>query len=96
MNIHFLAAAALVATCAVLPFGARASTYAGECTDRPKTEWLSTAEVKTRFEAQGYTVRKMKSSGSCYEVYAIDKDGRKIELFVSPADASVVGQAGAK
>lgn len=76
------------------PLAAPASTYAGECTDRPKAEWLATTEVKARFEAQGYTVGKVKAGGSCYEVYAKDKDGRKVELFVNPVDAHVVGQAG--
>ena len=79
-----------------LSLGAHASSYGGQCTDRPKSEWMSTAEVKARFEAQGYGVGKVKSGGSCYEVYAKDKDGKKVELFVNPVDARVVGQAGQK
>lgn len=76
--------------------GAYASTYSGECTDKPKSEWKSTADIKAHIAAQGYTVGKIKASGSCYEVYAKDKDGKRVELFVSPADASVVGRAGTK
>lgn len=77
-----------------LSLGANASTYNGECTNRPKAEWKSTADVKTHFQGQGYTVGKVKVGGSCYEVYARDKAGNKVELFVNPVDASVVGQAG--
>mgnify|MGYP000935953076 CR=1 FL=1 len=87
-------ALALALVIAALPFGATASTYAGECTDRPKSEWQSTDEIKAPFEAQGYAVGKVKNGGSCYEVYARDTDGNKVELFVNPVDASVVGQAG--
>jgi hypothetical protein len=74
--------------------GAIASSYDGECTDRPKSQWLSTDRVKAVLEGEGYTVGKVKTDGSCYEVYAKDKDGNKVELFVNPVDATVVGQAG--
>lgn len=73
-------------------FGALASTYEGECTDQPKDKWMSMADVKAKFESQGYSVKKVKGKGSCYEVYSKDKDGKKVELFVNPVDASVVGQ----
>lgn len=87
--IRFAAALALSG----LSFGALASTYDGECTDQPQSKWLSTADVKARVEAQGYSVGKVKTGGSCYEVYARDKNGKRIELFVNPVNASVVGQA---
>lgn len=80
----------------VLSLGTFASTYNGECTDQPKSKWMSTSDVKAKFEAQGYSVGRVKTGGSCYEVYAKDKGGQKVELFVNPADASVVGQAGKK
>ncbi|HEU5479819.1 MAG TPA: PepSY domain-containing protein [Candidatus Tumulicola sp.] len=86
------AAAALALS--VLSVGALASTYNGECTDQPKSKWMTTADVKARFEAQGYNVGRVKTGGSCYEVYAKDKNGTKVELFVNPVDARVVGQAG--
>lgn len=92
ISIRYLAALALC----VLPLGALASTYDGECTDRPKSEWKDTTDIKAHFQTQGYTVGKVKTGGSCYEVYAKDKDGNKVELFVNPVDASVVGQAGKK
>lgn len=78
------------------PAAALASTYDGECTDRPQSEWLSTAAVKERFQAKGYTVGKVKSHGSCYEVYTRDENGKKTEFFVNPTDASVVAEAGKK
>ncbi len=92
MNMHFTRSALMLALCAT-PIAGFASTYDGECTDKPKSEWMSVDAVKASFEQQGYTVGKVKSSGSCYEVYTRDKDGNKVEYFVSPADASVVGQA---
>ena len=86
----------LVLALFVTPVAALASTYDGECTDKPKSEWLSTAAVKARFEAQGYTVGKVKGDGTCYEVYTRDKDGNKTEFFVNPVDASIVAEASKK
>ena len=40
--------------------------------------------------AAGYTVTKSKVDGSCYEVYAKDKDGKKFELFYNPVDLQLV------
>lgn len=79
-----------------LSLGAMASTYGGSCTDQPQAKWMTTGTVRAKFEGQGYTVGRIKTSGTCYEIYTKDKDGSKIELFVNPVDASVVGQAGKK
>lgn len=95
MNTN-LGKSAVALALSVLSVGAFSATYDGECTDQPRSKWMSTADVKGKFETQGYSVRKVKTGGSCYEVYAIDGNGRKVELFVSPVDASVVGQAGKK
>lgn len=71
-----------------------ASRYEGECTSEPKAKWMAPKDIQAKFEKQGYTVRRVKSEGSCYEVYATDKDGKKTELFVNPADGAVVKEAG--
>ena len=90
--LHFALALALCA----IPLASQASTYDGDCTNKPQSEWLSTSEVRARFEARGFTVGKVKAHGTCYEVYTRDKDGNKVEYFVNPATAGVVGQAGKK
>ena len=79
-----------------LSLGAFASTYDGDCTTQPKSKWMDTAGVKAKFESQGYNVGRVKTGGSCYEVYTKDQDGKKVEFFVNPVNASVVGQASKK
>lgn len=96
MHAYSLKVAVALAVGALSLGAAHASTYAGQCTDRPKSEWMNTADVKARIQSQGYSVGKVKTGGSCYEVYAKDKGGQKVELFVNPVDARVVGQAGGK
>ncbi|HEU0278110.1 MAG TPA: PepSY domain-containing protein [Rhodanobacteraceae bacterium] len=73
---------------------ALASTYSGSCTSEPQSKWLSTAAVQQQYQKQGYTVRRVKAGGTCYEVYAVDKAGAKVEFFVNPATGALVQQAG--
>ena len=59
------------------------------CTSAPRSTWLSLAEIEARARRMGYTVTKIESKGSCYEVYA-RKDGRSHELYFDPATGKVI------
>ena len=93
MNASIIKTLAVGALCAVSS-ASFATTYSGSCTAEPISKWLSPDAVKAKLEQQGYTVARIKSSGTCYEAYTRDKNGNKVELFVNPANASVVAQAG--
>ena len=93
MNAASIKALAIIALSAV-SLSAFASTYNGSCTSEPKSKWMAEKDVQATYEKQGYTVRRVKSAGTCYEVYTIDKNGRKAELFVSPADGHLIQEAG--
>lgn len=60
------------------------------CTEEPKNKWKSQAEAEAAATEAGYTVTRSKIVGSCYEVYAKDKDGKKFELFFNPVDLKLV------
>lgn len=60
------------------------------CTNEPKSKWMSEADFKKHVEAQGYTIRKFKQPGTCYEIYGTDKAGKKVEIYFNPVDASIV------
>lgn len=47
-----------------------------------------------KLKEQGYTVGKVETSHGCYEVKATDANGVRIELYVDPATAQVVGHEG--
>jgi hypothetical protein len=73
-----------------VPLLAAGMAYAGEkCTEAPPEKWLAPEEVQTRLQSKGYDVRRVKRDGSCFEVKAT-KDGKQIEAYVDPSDASVV------
>lgn len=60
------------------------------CTDQPKDKWMTEDAFKNKVTADGYKITKFKQPGSCYEIYGQDKDGKKIEIYFNPVDASIV------
>jgi hypothetical protein len=63
-----------------------------DCTKEAKDKWKPQAEAEEAAKAAGYSVTRSKIEGSCYEVYAKDKDGKKFELFYNPVDLSLVAK----
>lgn len=60
------------------------------CTDQPKDKWMKEEDFKKKIEGQGYKINKFKQPGSCYEIYGLNKDGKKVEIYFNPVDASIV------
>ncbi|MGD9597739.1 MAG: PepSY domain-containing protein [Steroidobacteraceae bacterium] len=83
-----------IATFATL--GAVSAVQAGSfdrpCTAAPQSEWLSIETLKARVEALGYKVQKAKIKKACGEIYALDRNGARVELFVDPTNGKIVGQ----
>lgn len=68
-----------------------ASVFAStECTQMPAEKWLPQSEVRTQVEKAGFTVQRIKQESSCYEVKGQSTDGKSVELYVNPVDASIV------
>ncbi len=72
--------------------GAQASSFDRPCTTAPESQWLSIEQLRTRVEAQGFTVKKAKLKKACGELYTLDKNGERVELFVDPTDGKIVGK----
>jgi hypothetical protein len=60
------------------------------CTDEPKDKWMSESDFKKKVEAEGYTIKKFKQPGTCYEIYGTNKEGQKVEIYFNPVDGSIV------
>ena len=71
---------------------AEAGSLGRPCTTAPQTEWLSLEVLQTKVEALGYKVQKAKLKNACGEIYAFDKNGARVELFVDPTSGEIVGQ----
>jgi hypothetical protein len=81
-------AASLLATATT----AHSGSLGRPCTAAPESQWLSINQLQAKIEAQGYKVRRAKLKQACGELYTLDKDGRRVELFVDPTNGKIVGQ----
>jgi hypothetical protein len=82
-----LAAAAVLGLAAA----AQASSLGRPCTSAPASQYLPTSDLQAKAEALGYKVSKVKIAKACGEIYATDKSGTKVELFVDPTNGAVIG-----
>lgn len=62
------------------------------CGDAPRAQWLSEDAIKAKGVALGYEVRRVKTENGCYELYAIDKNGAKVELYFDPVTGEIVSR----
>ena len=60
------------------------------CTTEPKEKWMSEVDFKKKVESEGYTIKKFKQPGTCYEIYGTNKEGKKVEIYFNPVDGSIV------
>jgi hypothetical protein len=79
------------ATAAVALSIAGAAAAAPKCTAEPKSKWLTEAQMKSKIAALGYAkIKVFQVSGSCYEIYAVNKDGKKAEVYFNPVTGAIV------
>ena len=79
---------ALVAT--VLLSQPALATGLATCDSGPKTGWKSEADLEKILVSQGWKINRIKEDGGCYEVYAIDMNGKKISAYFHPLTLDVV------
>lgn len=60
-----------------------------DCTTEPKEKWMKEADFKAMAEKEGYTIKKFKTPGNCYEIYGM-KDGKEVEVYFNPVDGKQV------
>ena len=52
--------------------------------NRPQSEWQPREALQKQLEAAGWQVRRNKIDAGCYDAYAIDTNGRKVEVYFAP------------
>jgi hypothetical protein len=71
---------------------AQASSLGRPCTAAPQSQWLSLDALKAKAESQGYKVQKAKLKAACGEIYVLDPNGARVELFVDPTSGDIVAK----
>jgi len=54
------------------------------CAEHPKVEWQAPDQLRQKLEGEGWQVRKIETTKRCFEVYAKDTQGKKVEAFFDP------------
>lgn len=65
--------------------------HAGEKCDVPAAEWQPREALASKLKAMGWDVRSIKTEDGCYEAYAVDAKGEKIEAYFNPKTLERVG-----
>ena len=69
---------------------------AADCPAYPKEEWASENTLKEALDAEGYTIKKFKIDGNCYEMYGRNKEGKKVEIYFDMKTLAIVKAIGLK
>lgn len=75
---------------------AQAALAAADCKSYPKEQWASEETLKEALEAEGYTIKKFKVDGNCYEIYGRNKEGKKVEIYFDMKTLAIVKAIGLK
>ncbi len=55
-----------------------------KCESGPQTSWKSRADLESKLKKDGWTVKKSKVDGGCYEVYGVTPEGQNVEAYFHP------------
>jgi hypothetical protein len=61
-----------------------AATGLATCDSGPKSGWQPVAKLEEQLKAKGWTVRRVKEDGGCYEVCALNEKGQRGEFYFHP------------
>lgn len=91
-RIHTLAIGAAAA--ATVFAAAAGATGLATCDSGSPDTWQSQDKLTAMLKEQGWQVRNIKVDGGCYEVYAIDGAGERVEAYFHPVTLERVPIAG--
>lgn len=64
--------------------GAAGATGLATCNSGPQSGWQSEDTLRKQLVDRGWQVRRIKIDGGCYEVYALDDKGARVESYFHP------------
>lgn len=64
--------------------GSVLATGLATCDSGPEENWQKQEVLQKQLEEKGWTVRRIKVDGGCYEVYAINEKEERVEAYFHP------------
>ena len=83
----------ILAVLSLLPLQVLASA---DCPAYPKEEWGAEETLKQALKDEGYKIKKFKIDGNCYEMYGLNKQGKKVEIYFDMKTFAIVKAEGLK
>lgn len=71
-------------TTLLLALGSAHATGLATCDSGPKESWQPQAKLEQMLKDKGWTVRRVKEDGGCWEVYGLDDKGQRVEAYFHP------------
>jgi len=66
------------------------ATGLATCDAGPKSGWQPQDKLEKMLSDKGWKIRRVKEDGGCYEVYAIDDKGERVEAYFHPKTLDLV------
>ena len=76
--------AAIIGSIAILSVAPASATGLATCDSGAELGWKSQEVLKKQLTNKGWQVRRIKIDGGCYEVYAINDKGNRVEAYFHP------------
>jgi hypothetical protein len=75
-----------IAAAGALAFAAAPASATGviKCKAGPQSGWKSQEVLQAKLKKEGWTIRKSKVDGGCYEVYGTTPEGDRVEAYFHP------------
>jgi len=72
----------IIALSLAAAFGSTA--LASETCNVAMADWKPREALQTKLEGEGWKIRSIKTEDGCYEAYAINAEGKKVEAYFNP------------
>ena len=64
--------------------GSAQATGLATCDSGPKDKWQPQDKLEKMLSEKGWKIRRIKEDGGCYEVYALNDKGERVEAYFHP------------
>lgn len=66
------------------------------CESGDESGWKTMDQLESKMKEDGWTVRRIKEDGGCYEAYGTSPDGKRVEAYFDPVtlDLLLMAQRG--
>jgi hypothetical protein len=71
---------AFLLTAIALVVASPAFAAGGSCSKAPKSAWQPQSKLESMLKTEGLTVKRIKVENGCYEVYATNKTGKRVNV----------------